>query len=179
MKRVLAESNVPAQNLVVEITESAAMTDPEMTRKRLQDMRELGVRVAIDDFGMGYSSLAYLKKFPADHIKIDRAFTRGIGQHHRDEEVIDLVLELAAKWNLEVIAEGVETREQLDWLTSRGCARAQGYLIGKPVEPADFVRSVISQTVDVDGEPISYRGLRMVTSNTGTTPSIPDSETAT
>jgi diguanylate cyclase (GGDEF)-like protein len=143
VRGVLREHEVAPERLVIELTESAAMADPETTRERLQRMRELGVRVAIDDFGMGYSSLAYLKRFPADHLKVDRAFTRGIGQHKRDEEVIELVLQLADKWGLDVIAEGVETREQLDWLNERGCHQAQGYLIGKPMDPATFLGAVL------------------------------------
>jgi diguanylate cyclase (GGDEF)-like protein len=139
VKEVLATEKLDPSQLVLELTESAAMTDPDASFARLRALALLGVDIAIDDFGMGYSSLAYLKRLPARHLKIDRSFTSGIGEHSRDEELIELVLQLAAKWNLEIIAEGVETEEQLDWLRDKGCELGQGYHFGRPTRARDFV----------------------------------------
>jgi len=132
VKRLVQRSGLAPDRLVLELTESAAMVDADVSMKHLRKLRELGVGVSIDDFGMGYSSLAYLKRLPATHVKIDRSFTRGIGVHSRDEEVIELVLQLADKWELTVTAEGVETQEQLDWLAEHSCELVQGYALGAP-----------------------------------------------
>ena len=135
VERLLAATGVAPERLVLELTESAAMIDPDQSLARLRELSELGVTIAIDDFGMGYSSLAYLKRFPASHVKIDRSFTNGIGVHPRDEEVIELVLQLADKWGLDVIAEGVENEAQLEWLEQHGCSLVQGYFLGRPAVP--------------------------------------------
>ncbi|MCA9565599.1 MAG: EAL domain-containing protein, partial [Myxococcales bacterium] len=90
------------------------------------------VRIGLDDFGQGYSSLSYLQRFPIDVVKIDRAFVRNLGASDQDEVLIAVVMELAQRLNLKVVAEGVESSTQLDWLRRRGCDYVQGFLIGKP-----------------------------------------------
>lgn len=132
----LLDAGVPAQRLVIEITESRAMRDPEASASVVHQLKALGVRVALDDFGIGYSSLAYLKMFPVDHIKIDQYFVQGIGLDNRDEHLIEVVAELARKRGIAVLAEGIETAAQLEWLRGIGCEFIQGYHVGRPV-PAD------------------------------------------
>ncbi len=140
IKQLLLDANVAPERLVVEITESRAMRDPEASASTVHQLKALGVGVAIDDFGIGYSSLAYLKMFPVDHIKIDRYFVQGIGLDDRDEHLIEVVTDLARKRGIAVLAEGIETDEQLAWLRSRGCAFVQGFLVGRPVPASEFDR---------------------------------------
>jgi diguanylate cyclase (GGDEF)-like protein len=140
IKHSLLDADVAPERLVVEITESRAMRDPEASASTVHQLKALGVGVAIDDFGIGYSSLAYLKMFPVDHIKIDRYFVQGIGLDDRDEHLIEVVTELARKRGIAVLAEGIETDEQLAWLRSRGCAFVQGFLVGRPVPADEFER---------------------------------------
>jgi diguanylate cyclase len=118
------------------------MRDPELVVERLERLRELGVASAIDDFGMGYSSLAYLRRLPATHLKLDRAFTAGIGHHVRDEEVIGMVLDLAQRLGLHVVAEGVEEDAQTAWLIEKGCRFAQGFGIARPCDRESFTTLV-------------------------------------
>lgn len=132
IEAALAATGVPSRDIVVEITESAAMRDPERVRERLEGLVQRGLMVALDDFGMGYSSLAYLKELPASRIKIDRSFIRGIGVHERDEQVVELVLKIASSFGLGVVAEGVEEPAQIHWLQERGCHMVQGFHIGRP-----------------------------------------------
>lgn len=153
-----------AKGLILEITETAAMRDPEAVVERLELVRALGVGAAIDDFGMGYSSLAYLRRLPATHLKLDRAFTSGISHHERDEQVIDFVLQLAERLGMHVVAEGVEHEVQRRWLANRGCRYGQGFGLGRP-EPAEaFLARAhsapssappapASGPVEVDGQP--------------------------
>jgi diguanylate cyclase (GGDEF)-like protein len=136
LRELLGDDRGLAQGLVLEITETAAMRDPEAVVERLEHVRALGVGAAIDDFGMGYSSLAYLRRLPATHLKLDRAFTSGIGHHERDEQVIDFVLQLAERLGMHVVAEGVEHEAQRRWLANRGCRYGQGFGLGRP-EPAE------------------------------------------
>jgi diguanylate cyclase (GGDEF)-like protein len=134
----LKELDVPANRLVVEVTESRAMMDPDATASVLMDLKRTGVGVAIDDFGKGYSSLAYLKVFPVDLLKIDRTFVDGIGVDVRDEQLIEAILELAQRRGIAVVAEGVESQQQVDWLARRGCHYVQGFHVGRSVDADDF-----------------------------------------
>ena len=130
--------------LEVEITETAVMRDVASTAETLAALRRLGVHVSIDDFGSGYSSLLYLHRFAVDAIKIDRSFVESIGVDPQGEAICDAVLRLGQALGTRVIAEGVETEAQLDFLRRRRCDEVQGYLIGMPVRAEEFERTWIA-----------------------------------
>jgi diguanylate cyclase (GGDEF)-like protein len=129
----LAFSGTPGDKLVLEITEGTLMVDPAHAESILGKMAERRARIAIDDFGTGYSSLAYLKRFPISVLKIDRAFIKDLPASSKDAAICNAVLDLAKHLDLSVVAEGVETEEQLAYVESRGCDYVQGYLTGKPM----------------------------------------------
>jgi EAL domain-containing protein (putative c-di-GMP-specific phosphodiesterase class I) len=122
-----------ASLLELEITESSAMQNPEATIQTLNALKSLGVRVSIDDFGMGYSSLSQLQRLPIDTLKIDRSFVRDISTDPGDAAIATAVITLAHSLRLKVVAEGVETPEQLAFLNERKCDRVQGYLLSQPI----------------------------------------------
>jgi EAL domain-containing protein (putative c-di-GMP-specific phosphodiesterase class I) len=125
-------AGIEPSSLCLEITETALMSDPAAGLKVLRDLRELGVELAIDDFGTGYSSLSYLKRFPVDVLKIDRSFVDGLGDDPDDTAIVTAIISLGRALGLRVVAEGVETRRQLDELRRLGCARAQGFMFARP-----------------------------------------------
>lgn len=135
---VLAETGMPPELLELDIAESVLMQDAEMSVKILQSLKEIGVRIAIDDFGIGYSSMSYLKHFPIDILKIDRSLTHDIIFDSNSSEIILAIIGLARSLNYSVLAEGIETKEQFDFLYSLKCNRAQGYLFSKPI-PAEEI----------------------------------------
>jgi EAL domain-containing protein (putative c-di-GMP-specific phosphodiesterase class I) len=129
---------VPPQHIVIELTEHSALRDPETVQQVLHGLRDLGLRVALDDFGSGYASLANLQQIPVDILKVDRAFTAGIEREPRDEAVVMALLALGRGMHIGVVVEGVEDDAQLIWLRQAGCSQAQGYWIGRPV-PANLI----------------------------------------
>ena len=135
----MRQYNVEPGRIVLEVTESAAMRDVENTARVLRRLREVGVRIALDDFGIGHSSLAHLKHFPVDILKLDRSFVKDIGVDAKIEHLIEVMINLAHRMEACIVAEGVENKAQLEWLRAAGCDYVQGYLIGHP-EPAEEVR---------------------------------------
>jgi diguanylate cyclase (GGDEF)-like protein/PAS domain S-box-containing protein len=121
--------------LEIEVTESILMENPEEAVRSLRELRHIGVQIAVDDFGTGYSSLAYLKKFPINTLKIDQAFITDIVCDAHDKAIVSSILAMGESLNLKVIAEGVETKEQLDLLKAMGCEEVQGYYLSKPLPP--------------------------------------------
>ena len=137
VRSALAESGLEAAALELEITESAIMNRGD-TRAVLDKLRQLGVQLAIDDFGTGYSSLAYLKNLPINTLKIDRAFIIGIDSRSGDEAIIHTVVSLARSLGMTTVAEGVDSKVQLDFLRDAGCEEIQGYYFGTPLAPDEF-----------------------------------------
>lgn len=135
---LLQEINLPAHNVVIEITEGLLMDMMGDAPDKLMAFRNTGFQIAIDDFGTGYSSLAYLKKFDVDYIKIDRSFTRNLSPDTTEFALCEAIVVMAHRLNIKVIAEGVETVQQRDLLTQIGCDYAQGYLFSKPMGAAAF-----------------------------------------
>lgn len=138
VSRVLRAHELGAGRLVVEITESTAMRDPSLTARVLEALRELGVLIAVDDFGVGHSSLAYLKLFPVDLLKLDASFVRDIGSGGREEQLVEIMISLAHRIGARVVAEGVEEEQQMEWLKRAGCDFIQGYLVGRPAPPENL-----------------------------------------
>ena len=138
VERICLETGTPASSIELEVTESAAMRDVERTARTLHALRELGVRVSIDDFGTGYSSLSYLRRLPIDAIKIDKSFVDDIGKDPNADAICAAIVDMARALGRRVIAEGVETQEQLAFLRARGCDEIQGYLFGRPETAMQF-----------------------------------------
>ena len=135
VQAVLDESGFPAEQLVIEVTESILMQNAQQSIAVLQQLKDLGVWLALDDFGTGYSSLAYLKRFPLDKLKIDKTFVSDLPEDTEDVAIVQAILGLAHSLNLDTVAEGVETSEQLLFLEDNGCQLAQGFLLDKPLWP--------------------------------------------
>ncbi len=135
-----AAADIPPGLIEVEITESLLVKDSSPVQSALQRLRQLGCRIALDDFGTGYSSLAYITRFPPDRIKIDKAFVRNVDQSASDAAIASTILSLGASLDLTVTAEGVERTGQLEWLRSRGCHEAQGFLLSRALPAAEFER---------------------------------------
>jgi EAL domain-containing protein (putative c-di-GMP-specific phosphodiesterase class I) len=133
---ILAETGLAPGQLELEVTESVIMYDAQQVIASLQAFRDMGVRLSVDDFGTGYSSLSYLKRFPVDRLKIDQSFVRDLGTNADDVAIAQAIITLGHTLSLRVIAEGVETPEQLAFLRQNQCDEIQGYLFGKPM-PAD------------------------------------------
>jgi diguanylate cyclase (GGDEF)-like protein/PAS domain S-box-containing protein len=129
---VIDEFGLPAGSLELELTESLLMANPERAIETMRGLADRGVCMAIDDFGTGYSSLAYLKRLPLDRLKIDRSFVKDLGVDEDDAEICASIIGLGHSLGLTIVAEGVETPEQLAWLRARGCDEIQGYLLGRP-----------------------------------------------
>ncbi len=143
VNKALDESQLAPSSLMLEITEGVLMHDPEESGAILRGLRDAGVKIAIDDFGTGYSSLAYLKKLPLSVLKIDKSFVDDVPQGAEDVAIVLAILGLAAGLELLVVAEGVETAEQMEFLKSKGCDLVQGYFTGRPMDVADFQEKLI------------------------------------
>jgi EAL domain-containing protein (putative c-di-GMP-specific phosphodiesterase class I) len=140
VRKALADCALPSRFLSIELTESMVMENPERVINILKEIQGLGVMIAIDDFGTGYSSLSYLQQFPIDVIKIDRSFVKDIGGDAKDAVIANAIIKLAHTLGYKVLAEGVETAAQSDYLQGQGCDLVQGFFYGRPVPPKEFER---------------------------------------
>ena len=140
LKTLLAETGEDVKRIQLELSEHVLMKQPNTISKTLREFKAMGARIAIDDFGTGYSSLSHLKRFPVDIIKIDRLFVRQLTRKADDAAIVTAIIAMAHSLNLEVIAEGVETHEQLEILKNYHCDKIQGYLISRPVPADEFIK---------------------------------------
>jgi len=140
VRAAIEANNVSPEQVALEFTESALIAANPVTEKVLGDLTSLGVRIGLDDFGTGFSSLAYLKRFPIDFVKIDRSFVAGLGTDDDDTAIVTGTVALAQGLGLQVVAEGVETRSQLEYLQRLRCDLAQGFHFSEPVTDAEFDR---------------------------------------
>lgn len=163
IESVLDETGLPPEALELEVTESMVMKDADRAVVTLRRLRALGVHIAVDDFGTGYSSLAYLKRLPLQTLKIDRSFVQDLGHDSDDEAIVSAIISMAGTMGMRVVAEGVETVEQLEFLRRDGCDEAQGFLFSRPV-PADQFELLLQKG--------GYPFLRRVGNNLNQCPSL-------
>ena len=135
---VLEATGLNPERLMVEVTESSVMDNPEDAIAKMKVLRSRGIRFSIDDFGTGYSSLSYLKRFPIDTLKIDRSFVCEAMTNKGDREIIKTIISMAKNLSIEAVAEGVESEEQLNFLFRQGCRIMQGYYFGRPMPELEF-----------------------------------------
>jgi diguanylate cyclase (GGDEF)-like protein len=145
--QILADTWLPAQCLELELTETILMRDIERTTRVLKEIKSRGVQVAVDDFGIGYSSLNYLRSFPIDYLKIDRAFVRELTTNAHDAAITAAIIAMAHSLHLGVVAEGIEEEAQLEFLRAQRCDEVQGFLFGHPAPPAEITRLLEAQLV--------------------------------
>ena len=148
LRKILADTGVDPSFLIIEITEGVLLENAEANIKVLRDIRAMGIKLSMDDFGTGYSSLSYLNSFPIDELKVDRSFVQEIRQPGDDSPIIRAIIAMAHSLGLAVVAEGVETPLQLQFLQSLGCDKYQGFLVSEPVPPEDFA----ARFLDVCGD---------------------------
>jgi EAL domain-containing protein (putative c-di-GMP-specific phosphodiesterase class I) len=149
MRAALTDSGLAPECLEIELTESLFMSDVDQAVDLMHAMKALGVNLSIDDFGTGYSSLSYLSRFPIDVLKIDRSFVADITRDANDAAIVDSIIALAHNLKLAVIAEGVETAEQLDYLRRHGCDEMQGYYFSRPLAAPAFAALLQAHMVQV------------------------------
>lgn len=135
----------PPQNLEIEITENVIMNDLEQISQKLRELASLGVRIAIDDFGTGYSSLNYIHRLPIHTLKVDQSFVKAIRRGEDGACIVNAIVAMAHGLKLQIVAEGVETDEQLTYLKSLGCHQVQGFFYG-PARPADVIGKTLGHT---------------------------------
>lgn len=144
----LDSASLPPAALTLEITETTLMRDSVLSAARLGTLKEIGVKLAIDDFGTGYCSLAYLQQFPIDCLKLDRSFVSGMDSSQEGAALVHTIVRLGKDLNLVTLAEGIETRSQLEQLRLEQCAAGQGYLFAHPLEPHDLEQMMASWPED-------------------------------
>ena len=149
--RTLKQTGLESKYLELEITESIIMKSADTAEMTLRDLNAIGVTISIDDFGSGYSSLAYLKRFPVTKLKIDRTFVRDISSNSDDKRLVEVIITLAHSLNLKIVAEGVETEDQLQYLRSVACDQIQGNVYSKPLSAEDMTRYLIENRSKVKG----------------------------
>ena len=145
IRRAVECTGIPAEQLELEITESSLMRNPDTVLECLKQWKKLGVRIAVDDFGTGYSSLAYLSKLPVDRLKLDKSLIQGLTTNTKDAAIVRSIIALGRDLGVSVIAEGVETEQQLQMLKDLGCQQVQGYLLARPRPPEDVQGLLLSR----------------------------------
>ena len=145
LRHVLAQSEANPAKLKLELTESLVLENINDTVAKMQALRAMGIRFSMDDFGTGQSSLAQLKRLPLDQVKIDQSFVRDIATDANDAAIVQTIIAMTSTLGLNVIAEGVETEEQLAFLKQHGCEQFQGYLFGRPIPLAEFEQMLTPQ----------------------------------
>jgi EAL domain-containing protein (putative c-di-GMP-specific phosphodiesterase class I) len=153
---LMSAYGIPPYALEFEITESVLLDDHQQVAEELSSLRAAGVRLALDDFGTGYSSLSYLKRFRFDVLKIDRSFVAGLPGNPDDVSLVKAILAMARGLDLRVLAEGVESAEQLHFLAAQGCELAQGYLIAKPMSEESYVEYLKERLPKAEAEHPSF-----------------------
>ena len=148
VRRALSVSRLPPNRLCLEITESNLVTQSDIVMRSLLELREMGVRLVLDDFGAGFSSFGYLATLPIDKLKLDRMFARGLENGAATGAIVSTVVTMCRELGLELLCEGVETSEQRDRLGALGCQQAQGYYFSRPLVRADLLHWLQSQPVD-------------------------------
>jgi EAL domain-containing protein (putative c-di-GMP-specific phosphodiesterase class I) len=141
---VLERHQVSGQHLEFEITESVALDNLQDTIKKINELKQIGITFSLDDFGTGYSSLSHLKDLPVDKLKIDRSFINDINVDKQDENLVKSIIQLAVNLGIVTVAEGVETKEQVDWLKENGSMLLQGYYFSRPIVPEAFIEQFMT-----------------------------------
>ncbi len=144
LKKTLKDTKCPASLIEIEVVEGQIMTNPKKSIERLKEIRSLGIKIALDDFGTGYSSLSYIKELPISKIKIDQSFMRGVPENHSDSTLVKAIISVAKNLNYSIIAEGVETKEQRNFLLENQCDKIQGYYYSKPI-PAKVMEQFLTR----------------------------------
>mgnify|MGYP000900317984 CR=1 FL=1 len=152
IQSAIQQYQISAEQLEFEVTESLLATDIQHAIELLKSLQKLGSTIAIDDFGTGYSSLNYIKRLPLDKLKVDRAFIKDLPDDNDDKQITAAIIAMAHTLNLRVVAEGIETKEQMHFLQGLNCEIGQGYLFDKPISPEEFEQSVLIQ----DGYSVEY-----------------------
>jgi EAL domain-containing protein (putative c-di-GMP-specific phosphodiesterase class I) len=148
IESALKSHNIDPRYLGLEITESTVMQNVDDTINTLTAFKRMGMSISIDDFGTGHSSLSYLKRLPLDALKIDRSFIKDTPNNHDDTIITSAIIAMAHRLNLEIVAEGIETEVQRNYLQQQGCQMGQGYLFSKPLPPAMFAELLDSHVSD-------------------------------
>jgi EAL domain-containing protein (putative c-di-GMP-specific phosphodiesterase class I) len=144
-REIIVETGVDPSFLEFEFTESVLMENAEKAIGTLKALKELGIQMSIDDFGTGYSSLSYLKHFPIDRVKIDRSFVTDVTSDNDDAAIVAAIISMSHSLNLKVIAEGVETLEQMEFLLQHQCDEVQGYYLARPMSADHVIRKLFAQ----------------------------------
>jgi EAL domain-containing protein (putative c-di-GMP-specific phosphodiesterase class I) len=147
VENILKETGLNPSYLELEVTETMAMKNMELIVSNLRKLKEMGIHIALDDFGTGYSSLKYLRNIPVDTLKIDRSFINDIHVNPSYSAIIDAIIDIATKLKLGIIAEGVETEEQSNFLIEKRCYEMQGFLFSKPVTVEDFEKMLLQYNI--------------------------------
>ncbi|MGB3559766.1 MAG: EAL domain-containing protein, partial [Geitlerinemataceae cyanobacterium] len=168
VSQIVKETGLDPHFLELEITETTLMQNVEIARSTLNDLQDMGIRLSLDDFGTGYSSLGYLKHFPFNTLKIDRSFVHDLKEESSDTAIVAAILALGSGLNLRVVAEGVETPQQLLLLQQLKCQQIQGYLFAPPLKALDATRYLLEHSLHSDKQGIrSIRDICMLKTGLG------------